>query len=61
MVRTALARNERRLAPLRPTQGILPPARSAEPGAYALAMADAGEAGGRKLPPRPGSGRNRSN
>ncbi len=56
-----LARNELRMAPLRPNQVILPPARSAEPGTYALALADAGKGVGRKLPPRTGSGRNRSN
>jgi hypothetical protein len=49
------------MAPLRPNQVILPPAGRAEPGANALALADAGETGLRKLSQGPRSGGNRSN
>lgn len=56
-----LARNELEMAPLRPNQVILPPARRAEPGAYALALADAGDTGPGKLNQGPRSGGNRSN
>ncbi|MBN2337677.1 MAG: cell division protein FtsL [Acidobacteria bacterium] len=56
-----LARNELEMAPLRPNQVILPPTRRTEPGAYALALADAGEAELRSLNQGPRSGGNRSN